>query len=341
MNLNVKCLRPESHFLYDNKACNQCNNRVCEEQLCVLQFQNDDIVEMIDIEHFFLQLDGLKAALKDKCDLMFCDDVHKIVFCEMSCALSKYVEPYWSNGKKQCGKRAKAYSQIKSVISKFMEVPALKAYIDNLAERVGLFALREKDMSAISQTEENMKQIEENMKVFTMSPAQNDMAVNMGNGFSFVVVKYPNIYKWNFACPNDEEHTSTPNEPKNGTDNEPQMSLKNEPENDYKKDAQNADNEQEVSIDNNHKMSLKNEPKNSDNAPQMSLKNDSREVKRASRRANILRLIQANPLISKAELAQLLGVSLITIRRDLQSLSSVVRHIGPTNGGQWQFIDNN
>ena len=144
-----------------------------------------------------------------------------------------------------------------------------------------------------------------------------------------------------FARPNDEEHTSTPNEPKNGTDNEPQMSLKNEPENDYKKDAQNADNEQEVSIDNNHKMSLKNEPKNSDNAPQMSLKNDSREVKRASRRANILRLIQANPLISKAELAQLLGVSLITIRRDLQSLSSVVRHIGPTNGGQWQFIDNN
>ena len=306
VNLNVKCLRPESHFLYDNKACNQCNNRVCEEQLCVLQFQNDDIVEMIDIEHFFLQLDGLKAALKDKCDLMFCDDVHKIVFCEMSCALSKYVEPYWSNGKKQCGKRAKAYSQIKSVISKFMEVPALKAYIDNLAERVGLFALREKDMSAISQTEENMKQIEENMKVFTMSPAQNDMAVNMGNGFSFVVVKYPNIYKWNFACPNDEVHTDST-----------QMSLKNEPK------------------------IIADEPKNSDNEPQMSLKNDSQDVKRASRRANILRLIQANPLISKAELAQLLGVSLITIRRDLQSLSSVVRHIGPTNGGQWQFIDNN
>lgn len=87
--------------------------------------------------------------------------------------------------------------------------------------------------------------------------------------------------------------------------------------------------------------SLKNEPKNSDNEPKMSLKNDSQEVKRASRRANILRLIQANPLISKAELAQLLGVSLITIRRDLQSLSSVVRHVGSTNGGQWQFIDKN
>lgn len=197
VNLQVKVLQPKLHSLYDRKACNQCNNHVCEEQLCVLRFQNDDIVEMIDIENFFLQLDGLKAALKDKCDLMFCDNVHKIVFCEMSCTLPKYVEPYWNNGKKQCGKRAKAYAQIKSVISKFMEVPALKVYIENLTERVGLFALREKDMSATSQTEENMNQIEENMEVFTMSPAQNDMAVDMGNGFNFVIVKYPHVYTWN------------------------------------------------------------------------------------------------------------------------------------------------
>ena len=150
-----------------------------------------------------------------------------------------------------------------------------------------------------------------------------------------------------FARPNDEEHTdTTQNEPKKGTDKDPKMSLKNEPKNDHKmtikKDAQSADNKQEISEYNDHKMSLKNEPKNgTDNELQMSLKNDSREVKRASRRASILRLIQANPLISKAELAQLLGVSLITIRRDLQSLSSVVRHVGPTNGGQWQFIDKN
>lgn len=89
------------------------------------------------------------------------------------------------------------------------------------------------------------------------------------------------------------------------------------------------------------KMSLKNEPKNSDNKPKMSLKNDSREVKRASRRASILRLIQTDPLISQARLAKLLEVSPATIRRDLQSLSSVVRHVGPTNGGQWQFIDKN
>lgn len=156
-----------------------------------------------------------------------------------------------------------------------------------------------------------------------------------------------------FARPNaDGRMDSAQNEPKNGTDNGPQMSLKNEPKDDYKmtikKEAQSADNEQEISEYNDHKMSLKNEPKiivdepkNSDDGPKMSLKNDSREVKRASRRASILRLIQANPLISKAELAQLLGVSLITIRRDLQSLSSVVRHVGPTNGGQWQFIDKN
>ena len=196
INLQVKVLAPELHSLYDRRSCDDCNNPVCEGQFCVLKLQNQEVVEMIDIENFFLQLDGLKATLKDKCDLMFCDNVHKIVFCEMSCALSKYVEPYENNGKKQCGKRAKAYSQIQSVISKFMEVPALKAYIENLAERVGLFALREKDMFATSQIEKNMEQIKENMKVFTMSPAQNNMAVNIGNGFNFVVVKYPNVYNW-------------------------------------------------------------------------------------------------------------------------------------------------
>lgn len=114
-----------------------------------------------------------------------------------------------------------------------------------------------------------------------------------------------------------------------------------------KKEAQNADNEQEISIDNDrknepkddHKMTIKNEPKNdTNNEP----KNDhKKEEQYTNRQTSILRLIQTDPLISQARLAQLLGVSLITIRRDLQSLSSVVHHVGPTNGGQWQFIDKN
>lgn len=189
VNLDVNYLQPELHLVYDNKACNQCNNRVCEGQLCVLKFQNSTDVDMIDVEGFFLQLDGLRAALRERCDLMFWDKAHKIVFSDMSCTKSKYVEPYWGAGKEKCGKRAKAYAQIQSVISKFMEVPALKSYIENLDKKVGLFALREKDIVITSQ-------IEKNMEVFKMSPALNNMIVDMGNGFNFVNVKYPNVYHW-------------------------------------------------------------------------------------------------------------------------------------------------
>lgn len=188
--LNI--LHPALHFLYDEKACNNCTSehRICGEQQCVLKFKNDEIVEITNIENFLLQFDGLKtASVKEKCDLMFFDNANKVAFCDMSCIQSKYVEPYVCEGEEKCGKRAKAYSQIESVIGKFMEVPTLKVYIDNMKEKVGLFALREKDVVATSQ-------IEKNMQVFNMSPVSNDLSVDMKNGFRFVVIKYPTIYHW-------------------------------------------------------------------------------------------------------------------------------------------------
>ncbi len=190
--VDLNTLPPALHFLYDKKACNNCTNehRICGEQQCVLKFQNNESVDVVNIENFLLQFDGLKtASLKEKCDLMFFDNENKVAFCDMSCTQSKYVEPYLCQGEIKCGKRAKAYSQIESVIGKFMEVPALKAYIDNMNEKVGLFALREKDVIVASE-------VEKNMQVFKMSPANNEMFVDMKNGFRFAVIKYPTIYHW-------------------------------------------------------------------------------------------------------------------------------------------------
>lgn len=192
INVDLNTLYPTLHSLYDSKACNGCTleHRICGEEQCVLKFQNEEIVEMTNIEDFLLQFDGLKmASLKEKCDFMFCNNVNKVVFCDMSCTQSKYVEPYLCQGEKKSGKRAKAYSQIESVIGKFMEVPALKTYIDNMNEKIGLFALREKDVIVTSD-------VERNMQVFKMSSKNNEMFVDMRDGFRFVIVKYPNVYHW-------------------------------------------------------------------------------------------------------------------------------------------------
>ena len=39
-------------------------------------------------------------------------------------------------------------------------------------------------------------------------------------------------------------------------------------------------------------------------------------------------------------MAQKLNVSLMTIRRDIEKMAHVVRHVGPDKGGHWEIIKN-
>ena len=39
-------------------------------------------------------------------------------------------------------------------------------------------------------------------------------------------------------------------------------------------------------------------------------------------------------------MAEMLGISEITLKRALKKMEDLVRHVGPKNGGYWQVIEN-
>ena len=67
------------------------------------------------------------------------------------------------------------------------------------------------------------------------------------------------------------------------------------------------------------------------------LSDDDTKSKRTLRQQEIIKLVTENPTISIATLALRLKVSKPTIKREMFSLSNVLEHIGPSNGGYWRI----
>ena len=65
--------------------------------------------------------------------------------------------------------------------------------------------------------------------------------------------------------------------------------------------------------------------------------NVSQNVAQNNRHAAILGYIKGNPYISRAQLADKLGVSIKTIERDIVSMSDIISYIGSAKGGHWQI----
>ncbi|MDE6177137.1 MAG: HTH domain-containing protein [Paramuribaculum sp.] len=51
----------------------------------------------------------------------------------------------------------------------------------------------------------------------------------------------------------------------------------------------------------------------------------------------MIALISENPLTTRAEIAEEIGVATKTIERDLAALSDIVRYVGSKKGGQWEL----
>ena len=64
--------------------------------------------------------------------------------------------------------------------------------------------------------------------------------------------------------------------------------------------------------------------------------------KRTVRQQEILRLIEADKTISAATMAATLGVTVRSIRRDIEAIRKHynLQYVGPTKGGHWEIIEN-
>lgn len=57
------------------------------------------------------------------------------------------------------------------------------------------------------------------------------------------------------------------------------------------------------------------------------------------RQQHILAFISNNPNLSKKVIAKELGLSFITLRRELSAMSEIVKYTGASKGGHWEIID--
>lgn len=57
-----------------------------------------------------------------------------------------------------------------------------------------------------------------------------------------------------------------------------------------------------------------------------------------NRREDIVKLIKENNEISVYAIANQLGVTPMTIKRELSEMRHIIQHVGPTRGGHWEFL---
>ena len=61
--------------------------------------------------------------------------------------------------------------------------------------------------------------------------------------------------------------------------------------------------------------------------------------KLSDRQRQIVKMVAEYPFTTTTLMAQKLNVSLMTIRRDIEKMSHLIRHVGPDKGGHWEVIE--
>lgn len=186
--------------LSDPKACVDCNKHTPQvENGCdkiVLRCEAaDQEIEVIGLEEFIDNYANLKAVPSGKkCDLLLIND-KKVVFCDMTCSQAKYIDPFkMSDGTEKIGKRNIVRRQIENSITLLNNVPEIADAIQTRTSKIALFAYREKPEVQKDEFDTKVSTQMKTLDIMRSSIARISMYSNMGNGFLFTEVRYPNIY---------------------------------------------------------------------------------------------------------------------------------------------------
>ena len=178
----------------DDKACNDCMHFFslsCEKQ--VFKLRTNKQITLINIENFF---NSFKEKIKgQRCDFLLYDD-SKIILMDLTCTMEEHLFPHLLNEKKRQGKRLSARYQIENTIKVLIEEPVIRNYIDRKGTKLGILAYRVKDEDLFQNVP---KSIEKTMKVWLSMEniiETRKLSFPMQFGFTFEMVKYPNVYNW-------------------------------------------------------------------------------------------------------------------------------------------------
>lgn len=193
------CLDLSGSFgLSDLKTCSHtipikyCNP-FCDQ--VILNFYSTNSLTCIKFD------DWLSSSFGERCDwLVFDSGCQKncFAFCELTCSEKEYIDKFVnSTGQEKPGKRAKAYSQIKSAWDNILSChnPMFSLFVLNFRKRIGIFGWRNPSMN---QTQDKASA---NMQKFGQTPTSGAKilkvdGLSFGENFDFYQVNYPNIFNW-------------------------------------------------------------------------------------------------------------------------------------------------
>lgn len=201
----VDVVRHDSDFsLNDPKACADCMAVhsadtppfVCNWETMRVHPQNPMAVYSLDlwIETF---PDRARRNLPN-CDFIFADAENifasrKIAFCDLTCSLSKFVNPGGST-KYPEGKRNYVLRQMSSMASWLMANPMLHHHISTATDRRYVFGVRYTDPVTVDDAASSMRSF--SMTPSATAPTLTTSQTLDGIAFDFVEVTYPEPLVW-------------------------------------------------------------------------------------------------------------------------------------------------
>ncbi len=169
--------------LTDKRSCADCSTHSnyfyisCDDKI-VLKLHSGAPVRAIRLEEVFQTSPELSAG--GCCDYLLYDG-DKVALCELTCSRPEHVG----------GKRARAYAQLSDSIDKLGKIGGVGEKVGKLEVKDAVFAARRK-VFALESTEDEVQRAMRPFFSMTASATRTDM----GNGFSFLTVDYPQVYEW-------------------------------------------------------------------------------------------------------------------------------------------------
>lgn len=181
-------------YFYDNFSCQQCIpffKRYCKHETFLLH--TNSIVNAIEIEQFLNSFINLHNC--ERCDILLTDN-HKIALIDMYCGMSEYLYDHTIEGKQAIGKKTKARRQIESTIKLLCEIPEINDALNNMTEKIGIFAYRAKDDELFANVPKIVSNSMDKFLIIGNQQAKRQLAAQMSNGFKYIMHHYPDRYQW-------------------------------------------------------------------------------------------------------------------------------------------------
>jgi len=183
--------------LCDPVACGRCPNAGgCNHETLIVSSSGP--VTVVDFEDFAKQFAGTAAEFVGGCCdyLLYSEDMRQVVFCDLTCSTSDYVNP--NTGKYPQGKRAKVFAQLRNSMMKLFEADdLLKLYLLSATCRRLVFGWRDTGAPAADDAEAQM------MAFVTTPSSETEQLRSLqyaaGHSFEFVQIKYDTPYGWDVS----------------------------------------------------------------------------------------------------------------------------------------------